>query len=100
MELPASSYFLKTVAGTGFIRTPDNVLGGEIIFTQNTPPVTDNLWLLNFSYPYPVDLVGRTVTTSTSSFLIVGVHFNPGGAAAGTGGTTPVLTVDWFANVT
>lgn len=99
LELPASSYFLKTVAGTGFMRTPHNYFGGEIIFTQNTPPATDNLWLLNFSDPYPVDLVGRTVTTSTSSFSIVAGHFDPGGAAAGTGGTTPVLTVDWFTNV-
>lgn len=98
-EYPAGTYFIKTVDGTGLLRNKHNIGFPEIDFTQNTPPATDNLFLENFSDPYPVDLVGRTVTTSTSSFAIVAGHFNPGGDAAGTGGTTPVLTVDWFANV-
>ena len=99
-EYPAGTAWLQTVEGTGLLRNKHNVGFPEIDFTQNTPPATDNLFLENFSDPYPVDLVGRTVTTSTSSFAIVAGHFNPGGAAAGTGGTTPVLTVDWLENIT
>ena len=96
---PAGAKWMKTTAGNGLIRQQHIYGGGEIRFTQNTPPANDFLSLIYFQDPYPADLVGRTVTTSTSSFAIVAGHFT-GGAAAGTGGTTPVLTVDWFANVT
>jgi hypothetical protein len=56
---------------------------------------------LDYFYdPYPVDLLGQTVTTSTSSFTIIAGHFSPNGAAAGVGGTTPVLTIGYLQNIT
>ena len=96
---PAGAAWLKTTAGNGLLRQQHIYGAQEIRFSQNTPPTDDFLRLEYFSDPYPVDLVGRTVTTSTSSFAIVAGHFDPGGAAAGTGGTTPVLTVDWLENI-
>ena len=98
LEYPAGAAWLQTVEGTGLLRNRHNIGGPEIRFSQNTPPATDFLRLEYFSDPYPVELVGRTVTTSTSSFAIVAGHFT-GGDAAGTGGTTPVLTVDWLENI-
>ena len=95
---PAGAAWLKTVEGNGLLRQQHTILAQEIRFTQNTPPANDSLRLEYFQDPDPADLVGRTVTTSTSSFAIVAGHFT-GGAAAGTGGTTPVLTVDWLEDI-
>ena len=95
---PAGAKWLKTTAGNGLLKNQHTLGGQEIRFSQNTPPANDSLRLEYFYDPYPVDLLGRTVTTSTSSFAIVAGHFT-GGAAAGTGGTTPVLTVDWLENI-
>jgi len=95
---PAGAAWLKTSAGNGLLRNQHTLGGQEIRFSQNTPPTNDSLRLEYFYDPYPVDLLGRTVTTSTSSFTIIAGHFT-GGAAAGTGGTTPVLTVDWLENI-
>ena len=95
---PAGAKWLKTTAGNGLLRQQHIYGGQEIRFSQNTPPANDSLMLEYFQDPDPADLVGRTVTTSTSTFTIVAGHFT-GGAAAGTGGTTPVLTVDWLENI-
>jgi len=96
---PASAAWLKTTAGNGLLRHTHNIGGPEIRFTQNTPPTSDTLRLDNFYDPYPVDLLGQTVTTSTSSFTIIAGHFT-GGDAAGVGGTTPVLTIGYLQNIT
>jgi hypothetical protein len=98
-EVGAGPGYLKTIEGNGLLRKKHTSGGQEMLFYQNTPPVNDFLRLVDFNDPYPVDLVGRNVTTSTSSFAIVAGHFVVG-AAAGTGGTKPVLTVEWFENIT
>jgi hypothetical protein len=96
---PAGAKWLKTTAGNGLLRQQHLYGGQEIRFTQNTPPSPDSLNLPYFYDPYPAYLLGKTVTTSTSSFSIIAGHFT-GGAAAGTGGTTPVLTIDDLENLT
>jgi len=96
---PASAAWLKTTEGNGLLRNQHTLGGQEIRFTQNTPPTSDTLRLEYFYDPYPDDLLGQTVTTSTSSFTIIAGHFT-GGAAAGVGGTTPVLTIGYLENIT
>ena len=97
---PAGAAWLKTTAGNGLLRQKHTTGDPVVKFTVGSYPPDDFLEMQDFSDPYPVDLVGRTVTTSSSSFAIVAGHFNPGGASAGTGGTSPVLTVDWLEDVT
>lgn len=96
---PASAAWLKTTEGNGLLRQQHIFGGGEIRFSQNIPPTNDSLRLEYFNDPYPVDLLGQTVTTSTSSFTIIAGHFT-GGDAAGVGGTTPVLTIGYLQNIT
>ena len=96
---PASAAWLKTTEGNGLLRQQHIFGAGEIRFSQNTPPANDSLQLEYFNDPYPVALLGQTVTTSTSSFTIIAGHFT-GGDVAGVGGTTPVLTIGYFQNIT
>lgn len=95
---PAGTKFLRTIEGNGLIRANVSASLPEIKFIENTAPLDDVFIADNFADPYPVDLVGRTVTTSSSSFAIVAAAFT-GGQPAGTGGTIPVTSVDWFQNI-
>jgi hypothetical protein len=96
---PAGAKWLKTTAGNGLLRQLHNIGSPTVKFTVGSYPPDDFFEMQDFSDPYPVDLVGKTVTTSSSSFAIIAGHFDPGGASAGTGGTTPVLTIAGFTNV-
>jgi hypothetical protein len=97
-EYPAGAYFMKTIEGNGLIR--GNVLQGgpEIYFTENTAPIEDYFRADGFVDPYPSDMVGLTVMTSSSSFTIIIDAFDLG-QSAGTGGTSPVTDLEWFVNV-
>jgi hypothetical protein len=97
-EYPAGAFFMKTIEGNGFIR--GNVLSGgpEIYFSQNTPPIEDYFLASGFVDPYPEDMVGLTVQTSSSAFTIIIDAFSLG-QTAGTGGTSPVTDLEWFEDV-
>lgn len=97
-EWPAGTKFMRTVEGNGLIRANVMMSGPQIQFIQQTPPLNDFFIADNFADPYPEDLLGRTVTTSSSSFTIVAAAFT-GGQPAGTGGTSPVTSVDWFQDI-
>lgn len=97
-EWPAGTKFLRTVEGNGLIRANVSASGPEFKFFENTPPTDDFFSMLNFAEPYQEDLLGRTVTTSSSSFAIVAAAFT-GSQPAGTGGTSPVTSIDWFQNI-
>ena len=91
---------MKTTAGNGLLRNLHTLGNPTVEYTAMSNPPDDIFEMQDFTDPYPVDLIGKTVTTSTNSFAIVAGHFDPGGASAGTGGTTPVLTIAGFTNVT
>jgi hypothetical protein len=97
-EYPAGPKYLKTIEGNGFIRA--NVLqgGAGIYFFENTAPIEDRFLADGFVDPYPEDMVGRTVDTSTSSFILIIDAFDLG-QPAGLGGTKPVTEIEWFENL-
>ena len=95
----AGPKWMKTTAGNGLLKNVHTIGGPAVQFTVGSYPPDDFFWMSDFSDPYPVDLLGRTVTTSSNSFAIIAGHFDPGGASAGTGGTSPVLTVDWLEDI-
>jgi len=84
--------------GVGLIR--GNVLQGgpEIYFFEQTAPIEDFFQAAGFVEPYPSDMVGNTVQTSTSAFTLIIDAFDLG-QTAGTGGTSPVTDFEWFENV-
>lgn len=98
-EYPAGTKYLKTIEGNGFIR--GNVVQGapEIYFNENTAPIEDYFLAAGFVEPYPEDMVGNTVQTSTSSFVLIIDAFDTG-QTAGLGGTSPVTDFQWFENLT
>ena len=98
-EYPAGAFFIKTILGNGLIR--GNVLQGgpEIFFTENPAPIEDYFRADGFVEPYPADMVGNTVQTSTSAFTLIIDAFDLG-QSAGTGGTSPVTDFEWFENIT
>jgi hypothetical protein len=97
-EYPAGPKHLKTIEGNGLIR--GNVLQGgpEIYFSEQTAPIEDYFLASGFVEPYPEDMVGNTVQTSTSAFTLIIDAFDLG-QTAGTGGTSPVTDFEWFENV-
>lgn len=97
-EYPAGAFFMKTIEGNGLIR--GNVLQGgpEIYFFEQTAPIEDFFQAAGFVEPYPEDMVGNTVQTSTSAFTLIIDAFDLG-QTAGTGGTSPVTDFEWFENV-
>jgi hypothetical protein len=72
--------------------------GPEINFSENTAPIEDSFIADGFVEPYPEDMVGKTVQTSTSSFVLIIDAFDTG-QAAGLGGTSPVTDFEWFENI-
>jgi hypothetical protein len=97
-EYPAGAYYIKTIEGNGFIR--GNVLSGgpEINFSENTAPTEDYFIADGFVDPYPEDMVGNTVQTSTSAFILIIDAFDTG-QTAGLDGTSPVTDFEWFENI-
>lgn len=97
-EYPAGAYFMKTIEGNGFIR--GNVVQGgpEIDFSEQTAPIEDRFLAGGFVDPYPADMVGNTVQTSTSSFTLIIDAFDTG-QAAGLNGTSPVTDFEWFEDI-
>jgi len=97
-EYPAGAFFMKAIDGNGFIR--GNVLSGgpEIYFSEQTAPIEDYFLASGFVDPYPEDMVGLTVQTSSSAFTIIIDAFDLG-QQAGTGGTSPVTEIEWFENL-
>lgn len=92
-EYVAPGWFI-TIEGNGFLK------GGigmqpSVYFQPATPPVDDYFSAGGFADYYPEQLLGRTVTTSSSSFTIVADAFTIG-QAAGTGGTAPITGIEWF----
>lgn len=98
VEYPAGAYYVKTIEGNGLIRTATGVSGPSFDFTENTPPTDDYFIFLEMHDPYPEQLTGRTVTTSSSSFTLIVDAFSTG-QSAGSGGTTPVTSVEWFEDI-
>ena len=98
LEYPAGAFFMKTIEGNGFIR--GNVVQGgpEINFSESTAPVEDYFIAGGFVDPYPEDMVGNTVQTSTSAFVLIIDAFDLG-QTAGLGGTSPVTEMEWFENL-
>jgi hypothetical protein len=97
-EYPAGAYFMKTIEGNGFIRGNVGQGGPEINFSENTAPIEDSFIADGFVDPYPADMVGNTVQTSTSSFTLIIDAFDLG-QTAGLGGTSPVTDFQWFENI-
>ena len=99
LEYPSGAFFMKTIEGNGFIR--GNVVQGgpEINFSESTAPTEDYFIAGGFVDPYPEDMVGNTVQTSTSAFVLIIDAFDTG-QTAGLGGTSPVTEMEWFENVT
>ena len=97
-EYPAGPEYLKTIEGNGLIRA--NVIqgGAEINFSENTAPIEDYFIADGFVDPYPEDMVGNTVQTSTSAFVLIIDAFDTG-QAAGLDGTSPVTDFEWFENI-
>ena len=97
-EWPAGTAYLKTIEGNGLIR--GNVVQGgpEIFFTEQATPIEDYFRADGFVEPYPADMVGNTVQTSTSAFTLIIDAFDLG-QTAGTGGTSPVTDFEWFENI-
>jgi hypothetical protein len=97
-EYPAGAYFIKAIEGNGLIRA--NVLAGgpQINFTENTAPIEDYFIADGFVDPYPEDMVGNTVQTSTSAFILIIDAFDTG-QTAGLDGTSPVTDFEWFENI-
>jgi hypothetical protein len=98
LEYPAGAFFMKTIEGNGFIR--GNVVQGGpgIYFFENTAPIEDYFLADGFVDPYPEDMVGNTVQTSTSAFILIIDAFDTG-QAAGLDGTSPVTDFEWFENI-
>ena len=92
-EYVAPGWF-STIEGNGLLK------GGigmqpSVLFLEATPPVEDYFSAGGFADYYPEQLLGRTVTTRSSSFTIVADAFTIG-QAAGTGGTAPITGIEWF----
>lgn len=97
-EFPDGTTYLKTIEGNGLLRIRTGAVGPEIYFTEQTAPIEDYFRADGFVEPYPEKMVGLTVQTSTSAFDIIIDAFDLG-QTAGTGGTSPVTSVEWFENV-
>jgi hypothetical protein len=97
----AGTKYLKTIEGNGFLRR--RPFGGafECRFFENTnlPPTLPDTFIAGvFVDPYPVQMLGYTVTTSSSSFTIIADAFTVG-QDAGTGGTEPFTSISNFQDV-
>ena len=97
-EYPAGAFFMKTIEGNGFIRGNVAQGGPEIDFSENTAPIEDYFIADGFVDPYPEDMVGNTVQTSTSAFILIIDAFDTG-QTAGLDGTSPVTDFEWFENI-
>lgn len=97
-EYPAGAYFIKTIEGNGLIRMNVVSSGPYIDFSEQTAPIEDYFIAGGFVDPYPADMVGNTVQTSTSSFTLIIDAFDIG-QTAGLGGTSPVTDFQWFENI-
>jgi hypothetical protein len=97
-EYPAGAYYMKTIEGNGLIRMNVVSSGPYINFSENTAPIEDYFIADGFVEPYPEDMVGNTVQTSTSSFTLIIDAFDLG-QPAGLGGTSPVTDFQWFENI-
>jgi hypothetical protein len=97
-EYPAGAYFMKTIEGNGLIRMNVVSSGPYIDFNEQTAPIEDYFIADGFVDPYPADMVGNTVQTSTSSFTLIIDAFDLG-QTAGLGGTSPVTDFQWFENI-
>jgi hypothetical protein len=97
-EYPAGAYWMKTIEGNGLLRS--NVVSGlpGIDFSENTAPIEDYFIAGGFVDPYPEDMVGNTVQTSTSAFILIIDAFDTG-QTAGLDGTSPVTDFEWFENI-
>lgn len=98
IEYPAGTKYLKTIEGTGLLRRAIGFGGPEINFSENTAPLEDFFIAGGFSDPYPENMVGKTVQTSTSSFVLIIDAFDTG-QAAGIDGTSPVTDMEWFEDI-
>lgn len=98
-EWAAYPGYLKTIEGNGFLRIATPVTGTAFFaFIPNDPPFDDFFYADSFPEPYPEQLVGRTVTTTGSSFSITAAAFI-GGQPAGINGDNPI-SVEWFQALT
>ena len=97
-EYPAGAYYMKTIEGNGLIRMNVVSSGPTINFSENTAPIEDYFIADGFVDPYPADMVGNTVQTSTSSVTLIIDAFDLG-QTAGLGGTSPVTDMEWFENI-
>lgn len=87
--------WFKTIEGNGLLRRRTQASSPELFFSEATAPVEDYFAFFGMADPYPVELVGRTVATSTSSFTIIADAFTIG-QPAGLNGTSPITSVEWF----
>ena len=98
IEYPAGTKYMKTIEGNGLLRRASGVGGPEINFSESTAPIEDFFIAGGFSDPYPENMVGKTVQTSTSSFVLIIDAFDTG-QAAGIDGTSPVTDMEWFEDI-
>ena len=98
IEYPAGTKYMKTIEGNGLLRRASGSGGAEINFSEQTAPIEDSFIAGGFPEPYPEDMVGKTVQTSTSSFVLIIDAFDTG-QTAGLGGTSPVTDMEWFENI-
>lgn len=99
LEWAAYPGYLKTIEGNGFLRIATPATSTAIFdFYPNDPPADDFFLAYPFPDPYPELLVGRTVTTTGSSFSITADAFTSA-QNAGTGGENPI-SVEWFEALT
>jgi hypothetical protein len=95
---PSGTGWFKTVEGNGLLRSRLTASSPELFFTENTAPVEDYFAFFGMADPYPEQLVGSTVTTSSSSFTIIADAFTIG-QQAGLNGTSPITSVQSFINL-
>lgn len=98
-EWPSGAYYMKTIEGNGLLRVNVVSFGPYFNFYENPAPIEDYFIAGGFVEPYPADMVGNTVQTSTSAFTLIIDAFDMG-QPAGTGGTSPVTDFEWFENIT
>lgn len=98
-EWAAYPGYLRTIEGNGFLRLATPATSSAFFaFIPNDPPFDDFFYASSFPDPYPELLVGRTVTTTGSSFSIIADAFTSV-QNAGTGGENPI-SVEWFQALT
>jgi hypothetical protein len=86
--------YFKTTQGNGLLK---GSLGSPTVYLEpNTPPIIGVFYAQGFSDPYPDQMLGATVTTSSGSFSITSDAFDFLGQSVGAGLSNPITSIDRF----